>query len=297
MLVALPSRQVRTFVACVGSFSALLGCAYAYVGQRRKRERREGQRLEELKITRSPSRAETFRATVSAGVDRGVALGFCGDLVGPVVAPSAARARRFFGQTSLRAFLGGDGVGGNEAALDAVRWTRYAAGDVVCRAGEPADSCLVVACGRCDLSVDGVDRVGTLGPGESTGHLCALFAGGLRHRTLVARAEGTVVASVAADALRALEDSDPSFFSPASLRRCFVRRGGLTRCPPRAASASCATASASSAASTRSRPLRSSSGSRGDAFRASNVPEPALRDRLEAMIARRDVERPSGREG
>ena len=79
-----------------------------------------------------------------------------------------------------------------------------------------------------DLSVDGVDRVGTLGPGESTGHLCALFAGGLRHRTLVARAEGTVVASVAADALRALEDSDPSFFSPASLRLCFVRRASLT---------------------------------------------------------------------
>ena len=153
MLVAVPSRQVRTFVACVGSLSALLVCAYAYVGQRRKRERREGQRLEELKITRSPSRAETFSgATVAGGVDRGVALGFCGDLVGPVVAPTAARARRFFGQTSLRAFLGGDyGVGGNEAALGAVVWTRYAAGDVVCRAGEPADSCLVVASGGCDL--------------------------------------------------------------------------------------------------------------------------------------------------
>jgi len=59
------------------------------------------------------------------------------------------------------------------------------------------------------LSVDGVEGVGVLRVTDSTGHLCALFEAGIRHRTLRARS-GAVVAAVDADALRLLGDGEPA---------------------------------------------------------------------------------------
>lgn len=202
-------RPTATRAAAVVAAAVVAGVASmaVFVGLRRKRERVEDKKVQSLKITRSPSLATTFRAKTLP--QRSAPLSFPGDLEGPVVAPPLAAALRFFARTSLRAFLDGSTAASREAAA-AATWTRYGRGDVVCAAGAPADSALVVAQGAVALSVDGVDDVGRLGATESTGHLCALFPSAVRHRTLRAACDNTVVCSVSAASLRALQDADPA---------------------------------------------------------------------------------------
>ncbi|KAH8052515.1 lysophospholipase [Aureococcus anophagefferens] len=200
-------RLTATRAAAVVAAAVVAGVASmaVFVGLRRKRERVEDKKVQSLKITRSPSLATTFR--VKTLPQRSAPLSFPGDLEGPVVAPPLAAALRFFA-ASLRV-LDGSTAASREAAA-AATWTRYGRGDVVCAAGAPADSALVVAQGVVALSVDGADDVGRLGATESTGHLCALFPSAVRHRTLRAACDNTVVCSVSAASLRALQDADPA---------------------------------------------------------------------------------------
>ena len=104
----------------VGLSAGALVFSHVFSSKRRKREFKERDRLLSLKVPRSPSRVDTFRAKKSTA-DR-VSLNFGGDLLGPVAAPSLEDAKTFFQQTSLKAFLDGSSEA-SRLAIGSVTWT------------------------------------------------------------------------------------------------------------------------------------------------------------------------------
>ena len=136
-----PLRRHWRASLAVCSGAAAVAFMHIYARKRRKRETRERARLASLKVPRAPSRVDTFRGSLHKVTPQPTLRFGGGDAPGAVPAPWPADASRFFRRTALRALLDG-GSQASRDAIAAVRWTRYAEGAIVCRAGDAADSAL-----------------------------------------------------------------------------------------------------------------------------------------------------------